>query len=557
MKMNNKVKLLLEFFPPAVLQKCLLFAALLVCNSIFFIVADSNTLQYSDIMMEFYLDGLYLLLFLLFCSIGPAWLNSVFCWSVIAVVTLWSGLDIFLFVHFHARIEPVFLDLVRLASPSECRGFFAEYLWDKRNLIPVLLGIGIFGGFYGVKELKLRAVALLIAAVVVPMAAVWAFRVSPSAEPEKKALLQLPARADAWIEYLILRRKLAESVAAANAGLQAEAGKDCKTIVLVIGESHSKAHSAVYGYPRQNNPELEKLRAAGKLRVFSDAVSPHSFTEFAVPKILTLASHQNGKEFFHMPDIFDLARAAGFRTWWICNQEPSFDGAVSYSAITRRADNTLYGRTQKNSPYDESLFKLFADALSDPAEYKLIVCQLNGSHFHYENTYPESFARYPADAVEEFFTPAQRENSAKVNAYDNSILYNDYVLSKLMEILEKSGQQGFLFYVSDHGENLFETPDARMHSEFQPTRRTAEVPGYLYLTGKFSGLLEPDMEKRLNTAMSRPFATENTIYFLFDLAGIKWFGSNAPESVLSADFKPFPRKVSRAGTYYDALPETP
>lgn len=556
MKIAGK-ELLFALFPRKALETALLFAAILLGNSFFFAFADRENLTAAAALLEFRFDVLYLLLFILFVSIGPPRLNAISGWFFITVLTLWSTLDIFLFLHFHARLEPVFLDLAFLSGPNERAGFFPEYVWNVRNLIFVFLAAGTFGIFFGVKKIKFRIIALAASAALLPPALVAAFRIEPSAEPDKNTLCQLPARLDDYLEYLVFHRHIAESVANANADLAVRPGKVCRTVILVIGESHSKAHSSLYGYPRKNNPRLEKLAAENRLFVFSDAVASHSFTEFSVPNILTLASHRNGREFYQMPDIFDLARAAGFRTWWLCGQEPAFDGSVSYSAVTRRADRILYGNVHEGRRLDGSLLALLRQALADPAENKLIVCQLNGSHFHYENTYPPEFARYPPDAEEDFFTPSQRKNRKKVNAYDNSILYNDTVLAEMMKLLEESGQRGFLFYVPDHGENLYETPGSRMHSEFKPTRSTAEVPAYLYLSGSFRAAMPEEVRERLAKAVKLPFATEDVIYLLFDLAGMEWTGSGAPESILSPAFRPVERRVSRAGTLYESLPEVP
>ena len=44
------------------------------------------------------------------------------------------------------------------------------------------------------------------------------------------------------------------------------------------------------------------------------------------------------------------------------------------------------------------------------------------------------------------------------NAYDNTIVYTDYVLSKLISVLENNTKvdESAMFYVSDHGESLGE-----------------------------------------------------------------------------------------------------
>ena len=43
-----------------------------------------------------------------------------------------------------------------------------------------------------------------------------------------------------------------------------------------------------------------------------------------------------------------------------------------------------------------------------------------------------------------------------MNAYDNTIVYTDYVLSKVIDLLAAQDVPGAMFYVSDHGESLGE-----------------------------------------------------------------------------------------------------
>ena len=79
------------------------------------------------------------------------------------------------------------------------------------------------------------------------------------------------------------------------------------------------------------------------------------------------------------------------------------------------------------------------------------------------NHEPAYFKRYPKEF--EKFTPVcetnQLENCTQEeinNAYDNTVLYTDYFLTKTIDFL-KNNQDEFetaMFYISDHGESLGE-----------------------------------------------------------------------------------------------------
>ena len=87
----------------------------------------------------------------------------------------------------------------------------------------------------------------------------------------------------------------------------------------------------------------------------------------------------------------------------------------------------------------------------------LVVLHTMGSHGPaYYKRYPDSF---------EVFTPTCQTNQLNEcndeeinNAYDNTIIYTDYVLSKLISVLEKNTKvdESAMFYISDHGESLGE-----------------------------------------------------------------------------------------------------
>jgi lipid A ethanolaminephosphotransferase len=98
---------------------------------------------------------------------------------------------------------------------------------------------------------------------------------------------------------------------------------------------------------------------------------------------------------------------------------------------------------------------------------------------------PAYHKRYPPEF--EQFTPACKTNDLGacstdeiVNAYDNAILYTDFFLSKVIELLKPNDDafETAMLYVSDHGESLgenglylhglpyFLAPDAQKHVPF-------------------------------------------------------------------------------------------
>lgn len=87
----------------------------------------------------------------------------------------------------------------------------------------------------------------------------------------------------------------------------------------------------------------------------------------------------------------------------------------------------------------------------------MVVFHLIGSHGpKYYERYPDNFRVFTPDC-----NRADVENckvEEVINSYDNTVLYTDYVIFQLIEILEEhfNERDVALLYISDHGESLGE-----------------------------------------------------------------------------------------------------
>jgi len=107
--------------------------------------------------------------------------------------------------------------------------------------------------------------------------------------------------------------------------------------------------------------------------------------------------------------------------------------------------------------YDEVLLhKLNDEILESKKEKILIVLHTSTSHGPtYYKKYPEKFNKFkPVCKSVELGKCSQEE---LINAYDNTILYTDYILSNLIDNLNQLKDfNSTMLYVSDHGESLGE-----------------------------------------------------------------------------------------------------
>lgn len=126
----------------------------------------------------------------------------------------------------------------------------------------------------------------------------------------------------------------------------------------------------------------------------------------------------------------------------------------SYEALAGADDPAL---CRENVCVDEILLKDFQDLLADGPRDRFIVLHQRGSHgpAYYTDTPQWAKAWLPECNVPDLpdCTPAAIDN-----AYDNTILYTDFVLARVIATLEAQSAEyrTAMIYVSDHGESLGE-----------------------------------------------------------------------------------------------------
>jgi lipid A ethanolaminephosphotransferase len=156
-------------------------------------------------------------------------------------------------------------------------------------------------------------------------------------------------------------------------------------------------------------------------------------------------------------NLLDILKRAGVDVVWRENQ------AGCKGVCARVATETLTGHKvptffPSSENYDDVLVDGIDRAVATMQSDTVIVMHMMGSHG------PAYWKRYPQKF--ETFTPACKdaqfsrcELSSIVNAYDNTIVYSDHVLARLIGVLSQAGGHGVdagMIYVSDHGESLGE-----------------------------------------------------------------------------------------------------
>ncbi len=256
-------------------------------------------------------------------------------------------------------------------------------------------------------------------------------------------------------------------------------GDKNSTLIWVIGESNTKKDWSLYGYKRDTNAFLKRYK--DKIYLFKNIYAAAPITIPAFKLMLTKANRQN-RNWLKSIDILTLAKAAGYKTFWISNHTTDKRGIINIFA--KNSDKfimTNRGDSRNEGSYDESVLEPLKKALKDKSTKKLIIVHLLEAHPAYHFRYPKSFAHFSKDEV--YKDLAKKRSFWALffrNSYDNAIYYSDYVKSQILKMAINSNKDGSisLLYHPDHGE------DVLFHSNYAGHNKKAieqwQIPMFLY-----------------------------------------------------------------------------
>jgi lipid A ethanolaminephosphotransferase len=246
-----------------------------------------------------------------------------------------------------------------------------------------------------------------------------------------------------------IRRPLDVQLAA-----QPTAARKPALFVLVMGETARADRFSLNGYERDTN----RFTRARNVVNFPRVVSCGTSTAESVPCIF---SGLGQAKFSHAAaiaseSIVGAMQRLGIETFWRDNSTGCKD-VCDEQHFEQRADWTHADLCDASGCFDELLLEDFDDLIADPSRDHFIVLHQRGSHGPAYNTDVPQWAK-------EFFPECDLPNlrncdrAAINNSYDNTILYTDYFVSRVIDELEKRSAEfdTAMLYVSDHGESLGE-----------------------------------------------------------------------------------------------------
>lgn len=241
--------------------------------------------------------------------------------------------------------------------------------------------------------------------------------------------------------------------------------------VLVIGESQNRAHMQAYNYHRATTPWLDSMKNDKNMLLFTKAYSCHTHTVPTLLYALTAKNQYNNIAVKNAVSVLEVAEAAGFETVWLSNQFKYSAWDTPVTSIASEANqqkwiNSTLGESTNTDYFDGKLIEeLEKIKITDKM---LIVMHLMGNHGSYEQRYPKAFEKY--------------DGKNTIDKYDNSIIYNDYVMSQVYKRARKIPNFKGLVYCSDHADAIDKNLS---HDAAQFDFDMTHIPLYIYLSDSY------------------------------------------------------------------------
>lgn len=257
--------------------------------------------------------------------------------------------------------------------------------------------------------------------------------------------------------YYIADHLPRETPAFVNVGSDARKSpgeRERELVILVVGETVRADHFSLNGYTRQTNPLLQQESVTS----FTNTWSCGTTTAISVPCMFSLLSRDDFElnDFPYSDNLLDVIQRTGTHILWRENNSDSKSVAV-------RVPYEDYRTPELNPVCDEECRDVgMLDGLQEYIDSKpdgdiLVIMHQMGNHGPaYYKRYPEEFAKFQPTCKTNQLEQCSREEIN--NAYDNAILYSDYFLSRIIQLL-KANDARFrtaMLYASDHGESLGE-----------------------------------------------------------------------------------------------------
>ena len=479
----------------------------------------------------------------------------------LAIVTIISIIQVFLFSNFGMIINTFAFQLLYETNPKESSEFMEVYFLQWANLKYILFLASVVGGImllkkaitmlmkkvitsYGGRTDKYRKIFKHLFTLYVALGIVVFIINSPSLSNKWTVNIDKTVKHRLFCIYpnyvfqtynsilqFLDEREEPDLCAKAQQTIVATAmDTTIGNIVVVIGESHNRHHSSLYGYEKETNPLLGKL---SNLFVFDDVITSYNATSPSFKNFLSTASVGGTSEWYEEPLFPTIFKQAGYNVVFNSNQFVLDYAMDFYSAqccffFNPKISSRMFSyMNSKLFDYDGELIEEYKKNRKtiERDSMNLVIHHLYGQHVDPKERYPKDFTYFTEMNYTERTELPDKEKEY-VSVYDNATRYNDFVVSQIISLYKD--KDAIVIYFADHGE---EANDYRLHRgrggdlSFAPCLHCQfDIPFIIYTSDIFINK-HADVVRRIKESLSQPFMTDDLPHLLMDIANIetKWY----------------------------------
>ena len=232
-------------------------------------------------------------------------------------------------------------------------------------------------------------------------------------------------------------------------------------------------------------------------------------------------ARQEYKSSQHMESLLDVAQRAGVPVLWKDNNS-GCKGAcdrVQYEDLSQQKNPRW---CHDGECFDEIMLEGLDQQLVNHKGDLLLVLHQKGSHGPaYYQRYPKEFAKFSPVCQTNKLQECSQE--AIANAYDNTILYTDHFLARVIDLLkqQQSHYNTAMWYMSDHGESLGEN-NLYLHGApyaFAPETQT-HIPMVQWISKGFAAQSKLDLNC-LRQRAQQPASHDNLFHSVLGILNIQ------------------------------------
>lgn len=438
-----------------------------------------------------------------------------------------SSLNVFCVKMYHCLLSGDYVEIITGTNPQEAKEFVGTYLTISVVLVMslILLAFLFLSVISVYKQFNLSKFGVRLCIGILAISVVGSCRNSGMIEAE----LGFSTHGNHWKfqfdEIVDLRQHPTHPIFTEIDSIHSN------NIILIIGESFAKKHSSLYGYELETNPLLAQKEKEGNLTVFQNVESPATHTTKTFKYLLTtykIGDEEGQKKWYDYTNALEAFNVLHYDTRWIScqNETGMFDNLPS--GHSKLCKYVIFDEREQLERYDDFLISAFSPAL---AGNNFIVYHMYGQHPACSQRYPDSFCKF-GHKIE---LGEKAEKSVMIADYDNATLFNDFVVSSIMDLYKD--QNAIILYCSDHGLDVFDS-DGSHFGHANATEASLkigkQIPFMIYQTDEFM-ITHPALSERIRKSKDLPFCTDKLIYLLLDIAGYRFDENDDVErfSVLS------------------------